>query len=77
MEDIERRGAFVGFGNTEPGTKADIFGPRGTNSTCESDGGDSDGQGTPEGGKGVREAPPFRPAQRTFRGCLGVKRSVS
>jgi len=26
VEDIERRGAFVGLGNTEPGTKADIFG---------------------------------------------------
>ena len=26
MEDIGRRGAFVGFGNTAPPTRADIFG---------------------------------------------------
>ena len=26
MEDIGRRGAFVGFGNTAPGTRADVFG---------------------------------------------------
>ena len=31
---------------------------RGTNSTCKSDGGDSDGQGTPQGGRGVRSTPP-------------------
>ena len=26
VEDIGRRGAFVGFGNTAPGTRADVFG---------------------------------------------------
>jgi hypothetical protein len=26
VEDIGRRGAFVGFGNTAPGTQADVFG---------------------------------------------------
>jgi hypothetical protein len=25
VEDIGRRGAFVGFGNTAPGTRADVF----------------------------------------------------
>ena len=50
--------------------------PRGTNSTCESDGGDSDGQGTLWRAGGA-EHPPLRPAQRKFFRCLGVKRPVS
>ena len=50
---------------------------RGTDSTGESDGDDSDGQGTYQGGEGVRSTPPLSPAQRKFFRCLGVKRPVS
>ena len=42
--------------------------PRGTNSTCESDGGDSDGQGTPQGGRGVRSTPSLAPRRGKFPG---------
>ena len=42
--------------------------PRGTNSTCESDGDDSDGQGTYQGGEGVRSTPPLAPGSGNFAG---------
>eukprot|EP00964_Phaeocystis_antarctica_P030406 scaffold17173_cov51-Phaeocystis_antarctica.AAC.1 len=42
---------------------------RGSDCACESNGGDSDGQGRPQGGGGVRSTPPpLRPAQRKLSG---------
>eukprot|EP00964_Phaeocystis_antarctica_P052873 scaffold30977_cov90-Phaeocystis_antarctica.AAC.1 len=49
---------------------------RGSDCACESDGGDSDGQGTPQGGGGVQSTPLRRAQRKSFR-CLGVKRPVS
>ena len=47
---------------------------RGSDCACESDGGDSDGQGTPQGGSGVRSTHPLGSRSGTFVRCLGVKR---
>ena len=42
--------------------------PRGSDCARESDGGDSDGQGTPQGGGGVRSTPPLGPRSGNFTG---------
>eukprot|EP00964_Phaeocystis_antarctica_P056019 scaffold32995_cov55-Phaeocystis_antarctica.AAC.3 len=41
---------------------------RGSDCACESDGGDSDGQGTPQGGGGVRSTPPSGSRSGNFSG---------
>ena len=51
-----------------PNGPADPCRPRGSDCACESDGGDSDGQGTPQGGGGVRSNPPLGPRSRIFLG---------
>ena len=45
-----------------------MYRPRGSDCACESDGGDSDGQGTPQGGGGVRSTPPLGPRSGIFSG---------
>ena len=44
------------------------WGTRGTNSACESDGDDSDGQGAPPGGGGVQGTPISARAAEIYRG---------
>ena len=44
-EDVGQRGAFVGFGNTEPGTSADVFGLEQRGAVGDGDFRPSDGGG--------------------------------
>ena len=49
--------------------------PRGSDCACESDGGDSDGQGRPQGGGGVRSTPPQARAAGFFQVFRGQEAS--
>ena len=48
---------------------------RGSGSACESDGDDSDGQGAPQGGRGVQSTPASARAAEILRGLRGLQAS--
>jgi hypothetical protein len=50
-------------------------GGRGSGSACESDGDDSDGQGTPQGGGGVQSTAASARAAEILRGLRGLQAS--
>ena len=60
----------------EEGGLSDVFTtPRGSDCACQSDGGDSDGQGTPQGGGGVRSPPRWARAAEIFQVFRGQEAS--
>ena len=74
MEDIGRRGAFVGFGNTAPGTRADVFGlaQRGAKGTVAAAGGS--GNFSPRTGTGYVFLTQMLLRCRRYRLCYRYRR---
>eukprot|EP00964_Phaeocystis_antarctica_P132418 scaffold96524_cov30-Phaeocystis_antarctica.AAC.1 len=60
MPWVTGAGTGTGIERVATGEECSVMGARGEGSdcACESDGGDSDGQGTPQGGVGVRSTNP-------------------